>query len=247
MNNIIQKSTIKNYLSLIDKNSVSETDLYEFVNSVDRLYNLKLLSERCVCRQKIEIILTNIKSEIDSLTRKRVNKTVKMSITNDLYKSLSNNLIEQSYSFESLESFASEILLSIDKNDVIEILNNLIINKRRLSSESDLEKFIHEQLCLIYGKDTVHRQYSIGGFLALKADIDIGNGSIGIELKVVDNLTASDMQRIIGQVIYYKRRVYDSNLLLVLVSKATITPAIAELKSFIEELGISVVYLIATN
>jgi len=247
MNNIIQKSTIKNYLSLIDKNSVSETDLYEFVNSVNRLYNLKLLSERSVCRQKIEIILTNIKSEIDSLTRKRVNKTVKMSITNDLYKSLSNNLIEQSYSFESLESFASEILLSIDKNDVIEILNNLIINKRRLSSESDLEKFIHEQLCLIYGKDTVHRQYSIGGFLALKADIDIGNGSIGIELKVVDNLTASDMQRIIGQVIYYKRRVYDSNLLLVLVSKATITPAIAELKSFIEELGISVVYLIATN
>ena len=122
------------------------------------------------------------------------------------------------------------------------MLNNLIIPKRKLSSEQDLEKFIYDRLSIVFGKVKVYRQYNIGGFLALKSDIDIGNGKVGIELKIANNLSAADMQRIIGQVTYYKKRFYGDNLLVFIASRTDISPTIRELIEFIEEIGITVIY-----
>lgn len=87
----------------------------------------------------------------------------------------------------------------------------------------------------------------MGGFLALKTDIDVGNGQVGIELKIADNLTATDMQRLIGQVIYYKKRFYNNNLLVVIAGRNSISSAFKELIDFIEELGVKVLYCQAVN
>lgn len=55
------------------------------------------------------------------------------------------------------------------------------------------------------------------------------------------------MQRMIGQVVYYKKRFYNNNLLVYIASKSTINPTTKELKDFIEELGTTVIFTSAVN
>ena len=55
------------------------------------------------------------------------------------------------------------------------------------------------------------------------------------------------MQRLIGQAVYYKKRFYDQNLLVVIAGKTNISSSIKELIDFIEEFGIEVIYLTAIN
>jgi hypothetical protein len=68
-----------------------------------------------------------------------------------------------------------------------------------------------------------------------------------LELKLADSLGAVDMQRVIGQLVYYKKRFYNDNLMLLIVSKSTITSTLLELKQFIEEQGTTVLFVKAIN
>ena len=68
-----------------------------------------------------------------------------------------------------------------------------------------------------------------------------------MELKLADSLGAVDMQRVIGQLVYYKKRFYNDNLMLLIVSKSTITSTLLELKQFIEEQGTTVLFVKAIN
>jgi hypothetical protein len=89
--------------------------------------------------------------------------------------------------------------------------NNVIVKKSQYTEEKNVENIISKQLNAEFGK--VHQQYSIGGFLGLKCDIDLHDGKVGIEVKLAKLLTTSSIERLFGQSLYYSRRTYKQNLI----------------------------------
>ncbi len=250
MSDRIQKIIISKFLTLVDKDFSTETEVLELISTVDGLYKNRLLTNSDFYRQKMELIIKNLTSAAKTVKNNRTNKNVKLTLDAGLRKIFDSDLGGVDYgktALSDLDKLDNDNVISISAQTVQTALENLVIPKRRLTSEADFEKLVTEQLANIFGKERVHRQYSVGGFLALKTDIDVGNGQVGIELKIADNLRATDMQRLIGQMVYYKRRFYNNNLLLFIVSKSTISPTIKELKDFVEELGTTVVFTTAIN
>lgn len=246
----IQKTIINKYLDLVDKPSSNEQDISGLLETIKNLYINRVLTENDIYRQKIELIGTRLTKDLETLKRKRTSKEIKIELSKDIYDIFKSDLEGVDYSkseLVDLDKFENEKGLGISFDNVITVLENLIVLKRRLTSEADLERFIATQLAFVFGKEKVSTQYSVGGFLALKTDIDIGNGQVGIELKIADNLGATDMQRLIGQVIYYRKRFYNNNLLVFIAGRNSITSHFKELKDFIEELGIKVIYCQAVN
>lgn len=246
----IQKTIINKYLDLVDKSSTTESEISELVETIKSLYASRTLTESDIFRQKIEFIGTRLVSDLETVKRKRTSKEIKLELSKDVYDILKSDLEGVDYSksdLVDLDKIENEKAITISLENVISVLENLIVLKRRLGAESDFEKFTADQLMYIFGKEKVARQYSVGGFLALKTDIDVGNGQVGIELKIADHLSATDMQRLIGQVLYYKKRFYNNNLLVFLASRSSISSHIKELKDFVEELGVKVIYCQAVN
>lgn len=250
MTDRIQKTIISKFLTLVDKDFATESEMLELISTVDSLYKNQLLIERDFYRQKIELIIKYLTSAAKTVKNNRTNKKVKLTLNADLRKIFDNNLGGVDYgktALSDLDKLDNDKEIPISSETIQTALENFVVPRRRLTTEADFEKFVTGQLANIFGKERIHRQYSVGGFLALKTDIDVGNGQVGIELKIADNLSAIDMQRLIGQVVYYKRRFYNNNLLLFIVSKSTISPTIKELKDFIEELGTTVIFTKAIN
>jgi len=250
MTDRIQKTIIRKYLDLVDKDFATEAEISEIIITVDNLYKNRILTDSDFYRQKIGIVEKDLVTAFELAKRKRTSKEVKLTIDPGLRKIFESDLGGVDFSktaLSDLDKLENDKAIPISSQTVQTALENLIIPRRRLTTEADFEKFVTEQLGQIFGKERVHRQYSVGGFLALKTDIDVGNGQVGIELKIADNLSATDMQRLIGQVIYYKRRFYNNNLLVLIASKSTISPKIKELKDFVEELGTTVIFGTAIN
>lgn len=250
MTHRIQKTIIGKYIEFIEQDLTSENQIEELLSTTEGLYSTRILSNSDIYRHKIDLIKTKLLNDLETVKRKRTNKAIKIEVSKDFYNLLKSDLEGIDYTktkLSDLDRFENSNDIEINKESIKEILENLVIIKRRLSSEADLEKFIFDQLSIVLGKDRVHRQYSVGGFLSLKTDIDVGNGLVGIELKIAENLTASEMQRLIGQAVYYKKRFYDQNLLVVIAGKTNISSSIKELIDFIEEFGIEVIYLTAIN
>lgn len=103
------------------------------------------------------------------------------------------------------DGFKKEFI-DITPAEVINVLNNIEIKKTQYTSERNVENIIAAALHTAFGK--VHQQYSIGGFLALKVDIDIADGGVGLELKLAKELSTTCIERLFGQVLYYSKRTY---------------------------------------
>ena len=209
------------------------------------MYKDHVLTDSDCYKQKLELITSNLETYLDAVKHKRTTKEINIEDTEDFLKILQADLEAIDYSktnLTDLSKFENDKELAISFDNVKLVLENIVVPKRKLTTEADLEKFLHDRLATVFGKDRVYRQYSVGGFLALKTDIDIGNGQVGIELKVADHLAATDMQRMIGQVVYYKKRYYNNNLIVYIASKSSLTPTIKELKDFIEELGTTIIF-----
>lgn len=250
MTDRIQKTIISKFLNLANQESATETEMLELISTVENLYKNQILVDCDLYRQKIELIVKILSSAAKKVKNNRTNKSVKLIIDVGLRKIYENDIGGIKYdktALSDIDKFENTKVIPISLQSIQSALEHLVIPKRKLTSEADFEKYVTEQLAYVFGKERVHRQYSVGGFLALKTDIDVGNGQVGIELKIADNLSASDMQRLIGQVVYYKRRFYKNNLLLFIVSKSTINPTIKELKDFVEELETTVVFSTAIN
>lgn len=151
--------------------------------------------------------------------------------------------------FKKVGSYARDIsegfkkLGHITSDEVFEKLDNIQIKKSQYTSEKKVEGLIAEQLEVLY-KDKVHTQYGIGGFLHLKIDIDLGDGQVGIELKLCSELNSSNIERLLGQVLYYSKRKYKENLIVLVVGlEKEYDQTIRELKSIIEEQGVKFYYL----
>jgi hypothetical protein len=134
---------------------------------------------------------------------------------------------------------------SISGYEVFEKLENLQIKKAQYTDEKKVEKIIFDQLEILY-KDQVHRQYNIQGYLGLKCDIDLGDGQVGIELKLANQLSNStNIERLLGQVLYYSKRTYKENLIVIVVGlEKEYDLKIKELQSIIEEQKVYFYYLV---
>lgn len=246
----LQKTIIAKFVQLENQPVVTENELVTLANVIEKLYVERKLIQSDFYRQKIELITTILNKAIEEVKRKRTKKEISLKVPKEFTKILLEDLDNVDYSKSDLmllDAYESNEPIQISPENIEKVLSHLVVVKRRLTSEVDFEKFISDQLAQVYGKDQIHRQYSVGGFLALKTDIDIGNGQVGIELKVADKLTASEMQRLVGQVLYYKKRFYNDNLLVLIGSKTPINSTLKELKEFIEELEVTVVFVQAIN
>ena len=131
----------------------------------------------------------------------------------------------------------------INSEEVLETLQNIVVKKTQYTTEKNVENIISTQLEVPY-KDKIHQQYGIGGFMALKIDIDINDGQVGIELKLAKELNSSNIERLLGQVLYYSKRKYKENLIVLIVgNEKEYDQTIRELKSIIIEQGVKFFYL----
>lgn len=131
------------------------------------------------------------------------------------------------------------------------ILDELVINLYYSDSEAKVEDRISKQLKKAFGQENVDNQHYVGGNNGLKCDIDLYNGKCGIEIKLADQLeNAINLQRALGQVIYYSHCTYKKNdlILLVVGRNAELSPKLKELKEIIDEFnGIHFIYKQAQN
>jgi hypothetical protein len=125
-------------------------------------------------------------------------------------------------------------------------LTELALSPQQVKSEKVVENIVAKYL-KEKGYDDVHQQYNIGGYLGLKSDLDVGNGAVGIELKLASALqgSASNIQRTFGQAIYYSKRTYGQNLIFLIVGNAKIQnePFMKEVISFLDSVGVAVLYV----
>ncbi|MBQ4395754.1 MAG: hypothetical protein II825_10740 [Paludibacteraceae bacterium] len=127
----------------------------------------------------------------------------------------------------------------------------LSINLYYSDTEEKVESRISAQLEKAFGKENVDNQHYVGGNNGLKCDIDLYNGKCGIELKLADQLdNANNLQRALGQVIYYSHCTYKENdlILLVVGAAAELSPKLKELKEIIDDFeSIHFIYKQAQN
>ena len=145
----------------------------------------------------------------------------------------------------ALRAFADGVkknVIDIQVETVVNEINTMVIKKALYTSEKKVEDFICAELSNTIGR--AHSQYNIGGYLGLRVDIDLGDGQVGIELKLAKELSAANnIERLFGQVIYYSKRVYKDKLIVVVVgTDKEYTQIVKEVEKFINELGVKFVY-----
>lgn len=113
------------------------------------------------------------------------------------------------------------------------------------SKEKRVQRSLFKQLIDKYEKYNVTTEYAVGGHWKMAIDVDMFNGTFGIELKVAEQLinSATNVERLLGQVIYYNKRRYHGNMIVLVVGKSTeYNSAIKELAEFINELGVHFIF-----
>lgn len=112
------------------------------------------------------------------------------------------------------------------------------------SKEKRVQKTLFKQLIDKYGKEVVTTEYAIGGNWKMAIDVDMFNGTYGIELKVAEQLkTAANVERLLGQVVYYNKRRYKGNMIVMVVGKSSeYNSAIKEIGEFIHDMGIHFIF-----
>ncbi|MBS9770540.1 MAG: hypothetical protein J7F05_08650 [Trichodesmium erythraeum GBRTRLIN201] len=105
----------------------------------------------------------------------------------------------------------------VDKDSVLDHLDEF---KPKLNPKLKFgftEKSIQKQLCdyLREYYEHVNTEYGIGGLNAIKIDIDVGEGKVGIELKLASKLfKTSEFNRLAGQLRQYTNSKYDEDNLI---------------------------------
>ncbi len=137
----------------------------------------------------------------------------------------------------------------ISFEELTEYLEKIRITSAQIRTEKTAENLILKKLREEFPETNFAQQYSVGGYLGLKVDIDVDNGDIGIEIKLAKQLqnSAANIQRLFGQVVYYSEKKYDDALVVLIIGSKKLKeePFMKELTEFLEEkLDVTVVYLV---
>ena len=126
--------------------------------------------------------------------------------------------------------------------EVVRILQAAPLRRAHLANEATVRRVLTTALRAAFVN--VGHEYFVGGYWGMRADIDIGNGHIGVEVKLADTLqSAANVQRLFGQAVYYSRRCY-ADQLIVLVAGTTAAsrrPEMQEVAAFLKSLGVTYV------
>lgn len=117
-------------------------------------------------------------------------------------------------------------------------LSKLAVIRPSLRDESDVRRAVLEHVRPVF--EHVQDEYKIGtGYLQQRIDIDIGNGTFGIEAKLASELTkAANVHRAIGQAVYYRNKKYGPNLLIAIAGRDATDANVNELREYLRDLGI---------
>jgi len=122
---------------------------------------------------------------------------------------------------------------------VVAFLSRLELHWRRVRDEATAETAIESALRGEFSR--VSTQYSVGGYLGYRIDIDLGNGAIGVEVKLAEALvgSSSEAYRAIGQALVYDRRRYRGKVIVASVGPDEVfaRPAMAEIEAFLRDVG----------
>ena len=145
-----------------------------------------------------------------------------------------------------MEKISIESLIQYLKEDVV--FSPSILRATEYANESKekrVQKSLFKQLVGNLEKTDIAIEYVIGGHWKMAIDVDLFNGTYGIELKVAEQLikSATNVERLLGQVVYYNNRRYHGNMIVMVVGKTSeYNSAIKELGEFIQELGVHFIY-----
>lgn len=99
-------------------------------------------------------------------------------------------------------------------DSVLANMSGLKLGKKGSFSEKDVHDELEEYLKKIFY--SVTREHAIEGKNIKRIDFDIGNGKVGIEIKLADSiLKEGENDRLIGQIHKYATRKYTANNLII--------------------------------
>jgi hypothetical protein len=128
---------------------------------------------------------------------------------------------------------------------VLGFLRRQALSARIVRTEADAERALESALRQQFA--AVSTQYSVGGYLGYRIDIDLGDGIVGVEVKLAESVvsSASEAYRTLGQALVYDRRRYRGTVIVALVGADAIRqqPAFAEIEGFLGEMGAHPVFV----
>lgn len=130
-------------------------------------------------------------------------------------------ILDDTYSISLIDKSKDPEGKWLDEATTIEIIKKeieqFIPSSKVIAKESELEKELYQFLKTRF--HSVEKQVYIGGVKALKIDLEIAHGKIGIELKMADKLIDPlEKQRFIGQMHDYTTKRYDPGNFMLLVA-----------------------------
>lgn len=119
--------------------------------------------------------------------------------------------------------------------------HDLIISKQACGrKEETVERSLVKQLKERFGDYDVRNQCRVGDNFKMRCDVDLFNGTCGIELKLASSLEdkADEFQRAIGQIVCYAHEHYkETGVFLLVVGKdAEMSDKIKELKTIVSQI-----------
>lgn len=239
-------SVFDTFVDLSSSGEVDEEKLLSFNQALIAMDAHALVPPWSPHQETLRVIRDKVDKAVVAMKRKRVHKLVPIPVSSSFMEHLVltiSQYVGDRIPFDDIaglppRSYRQE---ELDFPFLCEYLKQVIIPTRKLRDENALERYLFEVMIPVFGSSHIHRQYNIGGFLGLKSDLDFFNGQMGVELKV-GNLSAAVMQRLVGQTVYYGRRVYGPKLIVLVAGKGNISATLAELGEFVEELGATFIY-----
>lgn len=125
-------------------------------------------------------------------------------------------------------------------------LQRLTLPWRLVRTEAEAEQAIARSLKRHFVG--VSTQYSVGGYLGYRIDIDLGDGQVGVEVKLADAVRASSSEayRTLGQAFVYDRRKYGGRVIVALVGPDSLRheASLVEVSDLLRSVGVTVAYVI---
>lgn len=138
--------------------------------------------------------------------------------------------------------------LTPTRDEVVKRVGAIRLPSQKLRSEAAAQDAVSDALAETFR--VVSCEYVIGGFQGWAIDIDIGNGEVGVEVKLAESVRAktTEFHRMIGQAVHYNKRRYRGNLIVVVVGRSDeLSDALFdEAFGILQELGITCVRLAAS-
>lgn len=146
---------------------------------------------------------------------------------------------------ESVPRPSSPDLAAATVEDVRKLLAALALTDFTVRDERDAAADIGEHLRRTF-RD-IHEQFHVGGYFGHTIDFDLGDGSVGLEIKLASSVLggSSEAYRLLGQCLYYDRRRYRGCLVVAIVGSPSqrASAPFAELESILSSQGVSVVFV----